>query len=149
MSDPLSASRLGDLPDAGYATKRQRETSDAIMFFMRDVERNRVLLLSIVVDGIDQWRKVGARAWKGLLIDRDLLDSIYRGFPVGALLFWQQAGVNPAEQLLILIGQAEQAKRAAWDKRASTKRASDAGIRAAVKDARKEQMRLANRKTFS
>ncbi len=142
MSDPYASSRLGDLPDAGYATKRQKETSDAIMFFMRDVERNRVLLLSIVVDGLGKWLTTSGKVWKGLLIDKDILTSIFRYFVA-------QAGVNPAAQLLILIGQAEQAKREAWDKRASTKRASEAGIRAALKDARKEQMRLANRKTFS
>jgi hypothetical protein len=106
------------------------------------VERNRVLLLSIVVDGVDQWRKIAGTVWRGLLIDNEILDSIYRYFVA-------QAGVNPAAQLLVLIGQAEQAKREAWDKRQSTKRASEAGIRAALKDARKEQMRLANRKTFS
>lgn len=142
MSDPLSASRLGDLPHAGYATQRQKETSDAIMIFMRAAERNRVLLLSIVVDGLDKWVSTAGKTWKGLLIDRDLLVSIFRYFVA-------QAGPNPAAQLLILIGQAEQAKREVWDKRSSTKRASEAGIRAALADARKEQVRLTRRKTFS
>src|SRR5262245_50577613 len=97
MSDTpaLAASRLPDLPHAGYASRRQKETSDAIMFFMRQVERNRWLLLSIVVDGIDKWRKTAGTVWKGLLINQEILDSIFRYFIV-------QAGPNPAEQLLIL-----------------------------------------------
>ena len=49
VTDPLSASRLPDLPNAGYATLKQKQTSDAICEFMRQTERNRVLLLSIVV----------------------------------------------------------------------------------------------------
>lgn len=110
MSDPLAASRLPDLPDAGFATRRQKETSDAIMFFMRAAERNRPLLLSIVVDGIDKWRKTAGGVWKGLLIDRDILDSIFRYFVV-------QAGPNPAEQLLILHGQMQLDERLKWDKR--------------------------------
>src|ERR1700728_1173554 len=30
---------------------------------------------------------------------RDLLDSMYRGFPVGYLLFWANAGVSGARQI--------------------------------------------------
>ncbi len=109
---------------------------------MRQTERNRVLLLCIVVDGVDAWRKIAARAWKGLLVDRDILDSIFRYFVA-------QAGVNPAEQLLILMGQAEQAKREAWDKRKSTKDAAGRTLRMALGDARREQARLSKRRTFS
>lgn len=130
--DPLSASRLPDLPDAGYATRRQKETSDAIMIFMRGVERNRMLLLAIVVDGIDKWRSTAGSVWRGLLIDRELLDSIFRYFVL-------QAGVNPAEQLLILMGQQEQAQREAWDKRQSTKVQMQKALRGSLSDLRREQ----------
>jgi hypothetical protein len=100
------------------------------MEFMRKTERDRILLLSIVVDGIERWRKTGGTAWKGLLIDRELLDAIFRYFVV-------QAGVNPAEQLLILLGQQAQARRETWDKRSATRLAFQKSQRAALADLRK------------
>lgn len=110
-----SLHHLPDLPDAGYATRRQRETTDAIMFFMRKVERDRPLLLAIVIDGLEKWLKTAGRVWKGLLIDRDLLTSIFQYFVL-------QAGPNPAQQLLILNGMAAQQARQVWDKRQRTVR---------------------------
>lgn len=110
----LSVSRLPDLPNAGFSTWKQQLTSDMITFFMRGVERNRLLLLSIVIDGIDKWRKTAGKEWKGLLIDRDLLDSIFRYFVL-------QAGPNPAQQLLILHGQQELAQRTQFDRRTKTR----------------------------
>ncbi len=132
MADPLSASRLPDLPNAGYATHRQKETTDAIMFFMRNMERNRPLLLSIVVDGVEKWRKVAGGVWKGLLIDREILDSIFR-------YFVQQAGPNPAQQLLILHGQMQQAEREKWDKRSRTKREATKALSDSLSDLKREQ----------
>jgi hypothetical protein len=123
---------LPDLPNAGYASYRQKETTDAICFFMRGVERNRVLLLSIVIDGIDKWRKTAGGVWRGLLIDRDILDSIFR-------YFIAQAGPNPAQQLLILNGMAEQEKRARWDKRDSTKITLQKQLRSALADLKHAQ----------
>ena len=110
----IEASRLPDLPDAGYATRRQKETSDAIMFWLRGVERNRPLLLSIVIDGVDKWHKVAGSVWRGLLIDREILDSVF-SFMV------RLAGENPAQQLLILHGMQQEAARTAWDKRKVTR----------------------------
>ena len=130
MSDPFAAERLPDLPHAGYATFRQKQTSDAVMIFMRGVERDRILLLSIVVEGIETWRKTAGTVWKGLLIDRDLLDSIFRYFVL-------QAGVNPAEQLLILLGQQAQQQRERWDQRQSTRLAFQQAQRHALADLRK------------
>jgi hypothetical protein len=130
VSDPFAAERLPDLPHAGYSTYKQRLTSDVVMEFMRKTERDRILLLSIVVDGIERWRKTGGTAWKGLLIDRELLDAIFRYFVV-------QAGVNPAEQLLILLGQQAQARRETWDKRSATRLAFQKSQRAALADLRK------------
>ncbi len=133
--DALSASRLPDLPDAGYSTRRQRETSDAIMIFMRQVERERMLLLSIVVDGPEKWRKHAGTVWKGLLIDSDILNSIYRYFEM-------QAGPNPAEQLLILMGQVKQSARETWDKRMITRVQFQKAQRAALTDLRREQRKV-------
>ncbi len=123
---------LPDLPDAGYSTRRQKETSDAIMFFMRGVERNRPLLLAIVIDGIDKWRKTAGTVWRGLLIDRDVLDSIFRYFVL-------QAGPNPAQQWLILEGERQLAARQAWDKRESTRISFQKAQRAALRDLAREQ----------
>lgn len=82
---------LPDIPNAGYSTRRQRETTDAICFFMRGVERKRELLLDIVIDGREKWRGVASRVWRGLLIDKALLDSIYDYFVL-------QAGKDPVAQ---------------------------------------------------
>lgn len=76
---------LGELPSAGAATVRQKMTTDAIMFFMRGVERERSVLLSIVLDGIDKWRRVSMAKWRGLDIDRDLVDSVWRYFALQAM----------------------------------------------------------------
>lgn len=129
MADKFAASRLPDLPNAGYASKRAKETSDAIMIFMRRVERERALLLMIVVDGIDKWLKTAGTVWKGLLIDKQILTDIYRYFVM-------QAGPNPAEQLLILHGQLEQQKREVWDKRLSTRRLFQQAQRKSLADLR-------------
>lgn len=118
---------LPDIPDAGYASQRQKQASDAIMIFMRKAERNRVLLLSIVVDGIEKWRKTAGSVWRGLLIDREILDSIFRYFVM-------QAGPNPAQQLLILAGQAKQEMQTRFDKRARTKESLRKEMRLALAD---------------
>ena len=94
-TDALAASRLPDLPDAGYSTIRQKQTTDAIMFFMRGVERNRKLLLGIVCDGKRKWRTTAGRVWRGLLVNTEILDSIYQYF------CWQ-AGRHPRQQLELL-----------------------------------------------
>lgn len=130
--DPITASRLPDLPDAGYSTRRQRETSDAVMIFMRAVERNRPLLLAIVIDGREKWRKTAGTEWRGLLIDRDLLDSIFQYFVL-------QAGPNPAQQLLILNGAKAQEERTRYDKRRATREGFQKIQRAALADLRREQ----------
>jgi hypothetical protein len=99
------------------------------MIFMRRVERERPLLLMIVVDGIDKWLKTAGTVWRGLLINKEILTSIYRYFVL-------QAGPNPAEQLLILHGQQEQAKREVWDKRMSTRKAFQSAQRKSLADLR-------------
>lgn len=77
---------LPDLPTAGYATQRERELTDNIMQFMRDTERNRLLLLTIVIEGKANWRIKAGHVWRGLKIgeDHQLLDSIYDYFTLQA-----------------------------------------------------------------
>lgn len=78
---------LPDLPNAGYATYREKALSDAVMQFMREVERNRLRLLTIVCEGRERWRTVAQGVWRGLRIgeDHQLLDAIYDYFTLQAL----------------------------------------------------------------
>lgn len=85
MSNPLSAWRLPDLPNAGYSTRAERELTDAIMNFMRKTERDRLRLVTIVLGGLSKWRSVAGDIWRGLPIDTDLVDSIYEYFTLQAL----------------------------------------------------------------
>jgi hypothetical protein len=69
---------LPDLPNVGYSTRKDREGSDAIMDFVRKTERNRQLLLQIVVDGPAKWRRMAGDIWRGSAIDLEAVDEIYR-----------------------------------------------------------------------
>lgn len=77
MQDEFAGSRLPDLPTDGYSTRRERELTDAVMFFIRGAERDRLLLLSIVCDGKEKFRKIGRAAWKHLRVDTDMCDAVY------------------------------------------------------------------------
>ena len=91
----MRQSRLGDLPNDGYATRRERELTDAIMIFMRKVERDRPFLLSIVVGGKQKFRHIVLKQWRGLKPADDLADKIFDYFA-------KQAGDNPLGQLEVL-----------------------------------------------
>lgn len=76
---------LPDLPDVGYATRREREGTDAIMLFMRNVERNRNRLLTIVIDGREKWRKVARAAFGNAMnVDDEALDAMFDYFTLQA-----------------------------------------------------------------
>lgn len=92
MKDEFSASRLPDLPDAGYSTRREKQLTDEIMFYIRGAERNRMLLLSNVVGGREKFRRITKKAWRHLRVDDDLVDSVF-----GYLVLL--AGPKPEEQL--------------------------------------------------
>jgi len=77
VKDKFAGSRLPDLPTAGYATQRERELTDAVMFFLRGAERDRLWLLSMVCDGKDKFRTVMMKAWKYLKADTELVDSVF------------------------------------------------------------------------
>ncbi len=117
----LDASRLGDLPNAGYSTYRQKQTSDLVMFWLRQIERERKLLLLIVLDGWDKWRKTAGKAWdlnkggRSTAMTDDLLQLVWR-------YMVKLAGDNPASQLLILEGQ-ERRDALHWDFRKATAQA--------------------------
>lgn len=70
--------RLPDIPNAGFATQNDRIASDSIMTFIREIERDRVRLLTVVVDGPDKWRTVAGSIFKGSNVDDEALDAMYR-----------------------------------------------------------------------
>lgn len=95
-SDPLASSRLGDLPNGGYSTKKERELSDAIMLFMRNVERDRKFLLAIVIEGKDKFANVVLKEYRGLGLGDHIVEEMYEYFK-------KQAGPNPLGQLEALL----------------------------------------------
>ena len=96
MADPFASSRLGDLPNDGYSTKRERELSDAIMLFMRNVERDRKFLLAIVVEGKEKFGKIVLKEYRGLGLADRIVDEMFA-------YFVKQAGPNPIGQLEALL----------------------------------------------
>ena len=92
---------LGDLPNAGYATTREKELSDAMMFYLRGLERegaegDRRLLLMMVIEGFDTWRPIAAKAFRGHRISDDELRQVFA-------YMVKMAGPNPQQQLAQLI----------------------------------------------
>lgn len=81
---------LPDIPNVGYATDREKRLSDEIMLFMREIERDRFRLLTIVIEGPDKWRKVATTIWRGLRPETDAIDEIYRYFVLQAAQPHQQ-----------------------------------------------------------
>lgn len=75
--DPLDASRLPDLPTAGYATAREKYLSDAMMMFIRGAERDRLWLLSMVLDGQDKFKAVMGRAWRAWRVSDDEIEAVF------------------------------------------------------------------------
>lgn len=77
---------LPDLPTIGYATERERRGTDQIMTFMRDVERDRLLLLTIVLDGIKKWHDKARVAFGySLGIPDDTLNEMFWYFTLQAM----------------------------------------------------------------
>lgn len=107
MKDQFVASRLPDLPNAGYATHREKALTDEIMMFVRGVERNRLLLLTIVSERRDKFRKTTMKAWKHLRVDEALVDAV---FGYLALL----AGDHVEEQLATLQSMNDARKAGLW-----------------------------------
>ena len=134
MSDPLSHSRLPDLPHAGYGSAKARELSDAMMFLLRGMERDRPLLLETVIQGQMLWRKRFVKAFRVIHADTDFADAVF-----GYLVLL--AGPNPHAQQAILQGQAQQAAVTRWDKRLSTLMRGAKDAQSLLKDIQREQQR--------
>jgi hypothetical protein len=71
---------LPDLPIVGYATTRERALTDNLMEFLRQIERDRVRLLTIVVEGKEKWRRVAGDIWRGYRISEEdqTLDEMFK-----------------------------------------------------------------------
>ena len=90
---------MGDLPNAGYATKREKELSDAMMFFLRGFEReqeNRALLLMMVIEGYDLFESRMLKTWRAWRVTQDELKEVWRYMVT-------MAGPDPQAQLGELI----------------------------------------------
>ena len=75
--DEFAQSRMPDMPNAGYQTTRERTLSDEIMMFLRDAERDRLYLVSMVCDGYDKFAKIAKGAWRHLKVDDTLIKAVW------------------------------------------------------------------------
>ncbi len=73
---------LPDLPIVGYSTTRERALTDNIQEFIRQIERDRPRLLTIVCEGREKWRKVAGDIWRGYRIGEEdgTLNAIFAYF---------------------------------------------------------------------
>lgn len=96
--NPLDV-RQPDIPNAGYSTRREKALSDAVMLFMRKVERDRIWLLSIVIDGRQKFKYVLRKQFRGMesstILD-NLCDKMFDWFE-------QAAGKDPFQQRAKLL----------------------------------------------
>lgn len=107
LKDEFSAERLPDLPNAGYSTKREKQLSDEIMFYIRGAERNRLLLLANVCEGREKFRRITKKAWKHLKVDDEMVDAVF-----GYLVLL--AGPNPEAQREQLIQMESARQNGLW-----------------------------------
>lgn len=90
---------LGDLPNAGYSTRREKALSDAMMLYLRSFDRlpdGRQLLLMMVIEGYELWLRRAMKAFRGHRISEDELRATFD-------YMVKMAGTNPSEQLAALL----------------------------------------------
>lgn len=94
---------LPDIPNVGYATEREKRGSDQLMTFIRDTERNRFLLLTIVLEGRATWRTRASKVFAaGMDLDAYALDATFDYLTLMA--------AKPADQRALLDAQHNSAK---------------------------------------
>ncbi len=113
MRSALDASRLPDLPNAGYSTTKEKALSDVMMEVIRGLERDRALMLEIVLSGRILWRKRFVAAYRWLKADSELADAVF-----GYLVLL--AGPNPEAQKARLQQMQAQQQTQSWDHRLRT-----------------------------
>lgn len=134
----LAASRLPELPHAGYSTARQKALSDAMMFLIRGFERDRPVLLKVVLAGAIRWRRTFTREFRWLRADSELADAVF-GYLV------RLAGPNPEAQLARVQLSQQQARHRRWDFRFKTARRQRADAQALLDAIAKDEARTATR----
>lgn len=95
MRDEFATSRLPDLPNAGYATTREKAISDEMMQFIRSAERDRIYLLTIIVGRKEKFRRIIKKEWRHLKATDDTADAIF-GY---LLLLAHHPTLTPEQQL--------------------------------------------------
>jgi hypothetical protein len=83
---------LGDLPNAGYSTARERHLSDAMMFFLRAAERERPMLLMYVIEGEELFTSRMRKAWQAFKVSDEEIAAVWRYLKL-------LAGPDPQKQL--------------------------------------------------
>lgn len=80
---------LPDLPNAGYSTVRERMLSDSVCMIMREMERNRLRLINVVLGGLDRWKRFAMKdLGRELRPDDELLTCMFRHFELWAVADW-------------------------------------------------------------
>lgn len=90
---------LGDLPNAGYSTLREKQLSDAMMLYLRSFERmpdGRQLLLMMVIEGYETWERIARKEFRAHGISTDELKAVFA-------YMVKMAGNNPIDQLANLV----------------------------------------------
>lgn len=92
----------------------QRELSDAMMFLLRGLERDRLCLLEVVIKGQTYWRKRFKSAFRAIKADDEFADAVF-----GYLVLL--AGPDPVAQKARLEMTMAQQQMTSWDKRLNTR----------------------------
>jgi len=67
------------------------ESRRAVLEFGKTVQKDRLLLLSIVTGGMTHWLKLAGKAFRGFLVDQQMLEEMFEAM-------CQQAGEDPKKQ---------------------------------------------------
>lgn len=146
----LAASRLPNKPNAGYATSAQKLLSDSINQLITDLERNRLLLLEVVIGGKARFRRHFKAAYRFAKADDEAADAVF-----GYLeLLGKRGGDDLQAQKARLEMAAQHARRQRWDHRLRTalalskdRRALEDAIAKETAQAEKKAVRLFMRRT--
>lgn len=67
------------------------ESRRAVLEFAKVVQKDRMLLLSIVTGGMEHWKGIASKAFRGFLVDDILIEGMFETMA-------EQAGENPTQQ---------------------------------------------------
>ncbi len=87
-------SHLFSIPKHKRLTGQARlveESRRAVIEFGKTVQKDRLLLLSIVTGGMAHWLKLAGKAFRGFIVDQQMLEGMFE-------VMVEQAGENPKAQ---------------------------------------------------